>query len=421
MPGAWTISDCVAPVPGDSPAGSDACDLNDWPFLIEARREEAPDPARSDRKVADWPRAEDLATEILAQKSKDLRVAVYLLEAKLQRHGFAGLRDGLFVLRSVADAFWDSGLHPSIEDGEPGNRIRPLEWLNARLPALLIRVPVTRRVSGENYAYEKYLESRQVGFEKDIRTADGDGGYARRLQREAALKRGEISGEMFEAAVKASSRRNAEQLATEFSEAFAEFSQLEQMLARRLEGADAVPDLGSARQTLKSIQQLLEQIARQKRAEEPDPVPVAKPAAAGTAPARPVTFSGPGESNASTPDGWGHAEQLIRGGQIEPGLAEMTRLAAAEHGRARFQRRLTLAEVCLQLKRDRLATAILEELNEQIRNFHLDQWESPELIARVWGNLYRQYRGEESSHEKAGQLYQQLCRLDPWQALRWEE
>lgn len=67
-----------------------------------------------------------------------------------------------------------------------------------------------------------------------------------------------------------------------------------------------------------------------------------------------------------------------------------------------------------------MATVILEELNEQLKELKLANWESPELIARVWGNLYRCYQLNEDTRDKAQDIFRQLCRLDPWQALRWE-
>ena len=114
---------------------------------------------------------------------------------------------------------------------------------------------------------------------------------------------------------------------------------------------------------------------------------------------------------------WHEAEQLIRSGHVDKGLAEMTRLAASETcGRNRFQRKLLLAEICLGSNRERLARAILEELAEQIDKFQLELWESSDLIASVWIRLYRIYKKSDDS-ELARKLYERLSRLDPWQAL----
>jgi type VI secretion system protein ImpA len=126
------------------------------------------------------------------------------------------------------------------------------------------------------------------------------------------------------------------------------------------------------------------------------------------------------ESELSIGASWREAENLIRAGNVEKGLAEMMRLAAGEtSGRNRFQRKLLLADVCLASNRERLAQSILEELAEQIDKLQLESWESSQLIGNVWSKLYRLYKqGSDSSElDRARQLYQRLCRLDPWQAL----
>jgi type VI secretion system protein ImpA len=108
---------------------------------------------------------------------------------------------------------------------------------------------------------------------------------------------------------------------------------------------------------------------------------------------------------------------------VDAGLAEMTRLAASETtGRNRFERKLLLAEICLNTNRERLARAVLEELAEQIDSHHLETWESSELISGVWSRLYKVYKkGDSSDSEEAAKLHGKLCRLDPWQALSCTE
>ena len=97
----------------------------------------------------------------------------------------------------------------------------------------------------------------------------------------------------------------------------------------------------------------------------------------------------------------------------------MAALAAQEtSGRARFLRKLMLVDVCRNAGRERLARTVLEELNQQIAEYKLDQWESTALVGAVWSRLYGLYKKSESSseQEQASVLYNQLCRLDPWQA-----
>ena len=86
----------------------------------------------------------------------------------------------------------------------------------------------------------------------------------------------------------------------------------------------------------------------------------------------------------------------------------MIHLAARETcGRNRFQRKLLLAEICLNSKRERLARSILEELAEQIDNLKLELWESSELVGGVWIRLYKLYnQGTDSSDlDRAAKLY----------------
>jgi type VI secretion system protein ImpA len=111
----------------------------------------------------------------------------------------------------------------------------------------------------------------------------------------------------------------------------------------------------------------------------------------------------------------------VQSGRIDAGLAQMTKLSGAEpNGRVRFQRKLLLADVCLNTRRVRLAKSILEELAELIDKHQLEHWETSEMIGAVWTRLHRCYKNEEAGTadvDKAAQLFNRLCRLDPWQAM----
>ncbi len=154
------IDALVAPLPGDDPAGPSV------PFatrqaLEEARKEvrledfDANDPLRpTQAKAADWPGIVRLASETLATKSKDLLTAARLTEALVRYHGYAGLRDGLTLLRRLIEEGWDR-LNPTIEDGDLEVRAAPINWLDdadrgARFPSTIGAVPI---VEGEDVAF----------------------------------------------------------------------------------------------------------------------------------------------------------------------------------------------------------------------------------------------------------------------------
>jgi len=112
---------------------------------------------------------------------------------------------------------------------------------------------------------------------------------------------------------------------------------------------------------------------------------------------------------------------MARSGEIDAALSTMTALASAEaNGRIRFQRKLLLADICLQTNRVKLARSILEELNELIDKHNLTSWETSDLVGAVWGRLVRCYRyknGGTANSDKAAEVFLKLSRLDPWQAL----
>ncbi len=76
-----------------------------------------------------WTELSELACETLAVRGKDLEVACWLCEAQVRVRGFAGLADGLELIRRLIETFWDAGLHPvEDEDGVLG-RIAPVGGL----------------------------------------------------------------------------------------------------------------------------------------------------------------------------------------------------------------------------------------------------------------------------------------------------
>lgn len=86
-------------------------------------------------KRADWDRIEQLCSAMLGTRSKDLQIAVWLLEAWTRQRGFVGLFHGLRLLDTLLRSYWPA-LHPQIDDdGDCDARLAPLEWLNASLSA----------------------------------------------------------------------------------------------------------------------------------------------------------------------------------------------------------------------------------------------------------------------------------------------
>jgi type VI secretion system protein ImpA len=422
--------DLLDPITADRPAGIDLRWTAEWDQIKEARRAddglEAGKWVKKERKMADWTAVQELATAAL-MRSKDLQLALWLTEANMHLHGFPGLRDGLRMIRELMVRYWDRGLYPSMEDG-PEDRAGPFEWLNNKLVDVITALPITARSDGfEDYSFNNLIEARSVGSEASWRKPDGEIDEKKKKSYETAVAEGRVTLDSFEKAIKATPRAAYEVFSSDFDQTYQNFKQLEKITEEKF--GDDAPQLSACRTAFEEIRAAVEWILKKKRDAEPGAAASQSGKAGSDQVAEtgvPVTVRFPLSLPELTASGgglgasWEDAERLVRSGAVDEGLARMVQLSAKETtGRARFQRKLLLAEGCLASRRPRLARSILEELAAQIDKFQLELWEPSEVISSVWTRLYKLYKqgGEPADLDKAEKLYERLSRLDPWQAL----
>jgi len=75
----------------------------------------------------DWTEVQKRAVQLLS-RTKDLRVALYLLRAQLKTEGLIGLSDGLKLLHGVVDQYWEA-VHPQLDpddDNDPTLRMNTI-------------------------------------------------------------------------------------------------------------------------------------------------------------------------------------------------------------------------------------------------------------------------------------------------------
>jgi len=126
------------PIPGANPSGSNALYDPAYNLIYErvrrARGGPVPDPLDSETHDSkeDWGYVAVTCRDVLRHRSKDLRVAAWLVEAKLALNGLPGLKDGLDFFRELAEKFWET-LYPKIDDGDLEARERVFTGLSARL------------------------------------------------------------------------------------------------------------------------------------------------------------------------------------------------------------------------------------------------------------------------------------------------
>ena len=121
-----------------------------------------------------WLELLQMASGFLAEKTKDLELAVFACEALLALDGPAGLAEGLAFTRELCDAFWPS-LHPGLEDdGEivPEIRVAPLGRLSAAsFDATMKNAPLARGEDGRALSWRMV---DQAGFLGELMRTEPD-------------------------------------------------------------------------------------------------------------------------------------------------------------------------------------------------------------------------------------------------------
>jgi type VI secretion system protein ImpA len=135
----------LAPISTASPCGEDLSFSTEFDAIQDMRRADDPSLDQgewvTDLKVADWPGVARTCEELLSKRTKDLRVAGWLVDAWARLRGFAGLHDGLALCAGLVEQHWDH-IHPLPDDGDQEQRIGNLNWLLTRVEELARQVPL---------------------------------------------------------------------------------------------------------------------------------------------------------------------------------------------------------------------------------------------------------------------------------------
>ena len=156
------IDALARPISDEEPAGPDL-EYSDVAALdrFSAGTPGTIDPATQELSGAEepnWRKVAEQATELLG-KTKDLRVAAWLTRAELANRGLTGLSDGLKLIATLVENFWET-LYPPLDRDEGDD---PIERLNvlANLspdPASSSAEAILRTLRGT-----VICESREVG------------------------------------------------------------------------------------------------------------------------------------------------------------------------------------------------------------------------------------------------------------------
>jgi type VI secretion system protein ImpA len=118
------VDDLLAPLSPEDPCGADLSydpALQELETLIQGK----PETQFSEAEEPNWKQMREQSLALFG-RTKDLRVAIYLLVTELQQEGLPGFSSGLQLIRRLLEQYWDT-IHPKL-DPESGND--PLERMN---------------------------------------------------------------------------------------------------------------------------------------------------------------------------------------------------------------------------------------------------------------------------------------------------
>jgi type VI secretion system protein ImpA len=112
------------------------------------------------------------------------------------------------------------------------------------------------------------------------------------------------------------------------------------------------------------------------------------------------------------------AQEAMRAGQQPKAIEILQReVERAASGRARFLRKMQLAQICIAAGKDAIAQLLLDDIAAAIDTHKLDDWEDRETIARALIFLLQNSKKIQADAKIKQALFERVCRLDPVQAL----
>ncbi|MEG2808487.1 MAG: type VI secretion system protein TssA [Acinetobacter sp.] len=153
-------------ISADQPCGVDCSFSNDFHVIKKARTHDDPLLDQGDwvsePKQADWQLVHAKTIELLSEKTKDIRLYSWLIEAWSHLHGFKGIARGLHLTQQSLERYW-LALHPQIEEDDLDQRLGLLQGLITQLPTLMKQVSLVSSAPFYSLGdYELLLHQRNI-------------------------------------------------------------------------------------------------------------------------------------------------------------------------------------------------------------------------------------------------------------------
>ena len=147
------VEDLLHPISEQQPCGVYLKYENIYDEIKEHRREDDPRLSQgvwqTEPKKASWRDVKKICERLLKTKTKDLQIATWLLESLIIMYGFEGLNQGIILLHSLCEKFWDD-VYPQIdlEDNDISARMSPFFFFSEKLQDRILMVPITDPIDG---------------------------------------------------------------------------------------------------------------------------------------------------------------------------------------------------------------------------------------------------------------------------------
>ena len=266
--------DLLEPIDGDHPSGPNLYYDKLFEQIKEARIEED-----DTLPTGDWARAPKKADRVfvikqagdmLAKRSKDLRLAAWYLESVLRKEGFGQLVAGIELIWKLQEKFWET-VHPELdEDGNADIRIGAVESASGLMALSLMALPLAR--SGFNLG--QYNDARALGFDADERSSE------KKAAREDAISLGRATADDLQKALNATPKAFYVELEGTLVKGLETLAELEVFQEEKY-GSD-YPSMGKLKSALEDVKRVVSGVLTEKRKTEPDApepgdAPVAEP------------------------------------------------------------------------------------------------------------------------------------------------
>lgn len=255
------LEELLEPISEDRPGGTDVFYDADFAEIRSLRErtddtvDRLPDP--------DFDGIVERATEILEDKSKDIRVALYLSEALLNTEGFTGFHGGLELVHELLVRFWDH-VHPE----DPEDRAYALDFLESALAADSRTVPDVVK-SVELYPLTRW--NHHVHHYEDWKKAKAQED-SKKKGKDADEGGSEPSAGNFGNGFHDTDKAYYKELNQGITGCQEVVKALEELGRERFQGGDFIPRYGKLKERLTRVSTAVEALLALKLEQDPDPV-----------------------------------------------------------------------------------------------------------------------------------------------------